>query len=356
MKLYDTIKEEHLVEQAILNQNVNYFENLNDKMSGFDFSTIFDNQDDSTAVTITDNPYDTSLTIYPNEAKFYFDLFEQLTSAQQINQEDVVVREGYLEILNTKDLNQILYDLPPESKPKQGQLFKLSLDKDLVQKAIEEARKKKGEWAEFQILNELHPVIKYFMTKLEASVDKDVALVAKTIRVPSQTSWFILHAQVSNNLGQPVIADFLVTGLNRDGRVYRNPLPLMDFINEFNLQDILLTQSISDTDLNALQNLLPIAVSHVSEYMTAKQRELEVKMEGKLIEYKTKIENWRAAALEQLELDFNEGSGSNLWARIKDSKQREIETILSTSSQYYKNLTSLQGNAYLKTLAVFYNI
>jgi len=59
--------------------------------------------------------------------------------------------------------------------------------------------------------------------------------------------------------------------------------------------------------------------------------------------------------MEQLELDFNEGTGSNLWARIKDSRQREIETILSTSSQYYKNLTSLQGDAYLKTLAVFYN-
>ena len=79
-------------------------------------------------------------------------------------------------------------------------------------------------------------------------------------------------------------------------------------------------------------------------------------MEVKLNDYKKKIETWRSAALEQLELDFNERSTGAFWTRIKDSKQREIETILSTSSQYYKDLTSLQGDAYLKVLAVFYNL
>ena len=260
MKLYDTNKEEQLVEEAILNQNENYLENLDTKVAGFDFSTLFANQDDSTAVTITDNPYETNLTIYPGEGKFYTDLFEQLSSANQIKPEDVMAKDGYLEILNTKDLNQILYDLPPESKPKPGQLFKLSLDKDLVQKSIEDARKTKGEWAEFQILNELHPVIKYYMTKLEASVDKDVALAAKSNHLPQKTCWFIFQAQVSNNLGQPVIADFLVVGLNLDGTVNRKPFQLNDFINEFKLNETLLTETISDQDISILQGNLHVVL------------------------------------------------------------------------------------------------
>lgn len=355
MKLYDATKEEQLVEQAILNQNESFLENLDDKMAGFNFATLFENQDDSTAVTITDNPYETNLTIYPSEAKFYADLFEQLSSARQINSEDVTVKNGYLEILNTKDLNHILFDLPPESKPKTGQLFKLSLDKDLVQKSIEEARKKKGEWAEFQILNELHPVIKYYMTKLEASVDKDVALVAKSKRLPAKTNWFIFQAQVSNNLGQPVIAEFLVVGLGNDGTLKREPFLLNDFISEFKLQEVLHTETISEQEITGLQKCLPIAVDFVTKHMQIEQASMETIMETKLNEYRTKINNWRAAALEQLELDFSENTGSNLWARIKDSKQREIETILSTSSQYYKDLTSLQGDAYLKVIAVFFN-
>jgi SNF2 family DNA or RNA helicase len=356
MKLYDANKEEQLVEQAILNQNEAFLEDLDTKMAGFDFNTLFANQDDSTAVTITANPYETNSTIYPSEAKFYSDLFEQLSSANQIKTEDVTVQDGYLEILNTKDLNQILFDLPPESKPKVNQLFKLSLDKDLVQKSIEDARKKKGEWAEFQILNELHPVVKYYMTKLEASVDKDVALVAKTNRVPAKTSWYIFQAQVANNLGQPVLADFLVVGLNADGSIFREPFHLIDFINEFKLQETMHTENISENDLAALHKTLVKAVSSVTSYMSAEQKQLEVKMESKLNDYEIKLANWKNDALEQLELNFSDKTITPFFSGKKDSKKREIETILSATSQYNKNMTSLQGDAYLKTLAVFYNL
>jgi len=355
MKLYDANKEEQLVEQAIMNQNESFLEDLDTKMAGFDFNTLFANQDDSTAVTITANPYETNLTIYPSEAKFYSDLFEQLSSAKQIKTEDVTVQDGYLEILNTKDLNQVLFDLPPESKPKVNQLFKLSLDKDLVQRAIEDARKKKGEWAEFQILNELHPVVKYYMTKLEASVDKDVALVAKTNRVPAKTAWYIFQAQVSNNLGQPVIADFLVVGLNTDGSVFKEPFHLIDFIKEFKLYEILYTENISEYDLAILQQLLEMAVTSVTNYMSTEQKQLEVKMESKLNEYEQKLADWKNEALEQLELDFRDKTITPFFSGKKDSKKREIETILSSTSQYNKDMTSLQGDAYLKVLAVFFN-
>jgi SNF2 family DNA or RNA helicase len=358
MKLYDANKEEQLVEQAIMNQDESYLddEDFESKMAGFDFNKLFANQDDSTAATITANPYETNLTIYPSEAKFYSDLFEQLSSAKQIKPEDVTVKDGYLEILNTKDLNQILFDLPPESKPKVNQLFKLSLDKDLVQRSIEEARKKKGEWAEFQILNELHPVVKYYMTKLEACVDKDVALVAKTTRVPSKTCWYIFQTQVSNNIGQPVMADFLVVGLNNDGTILRTPFHLNDFINEFKLQETMHTESISDNDIIALHKSLVYTVTSITQFMVAEQKKLESQMESKLIEYEQKLTNWKNDALRQLELDFSDKTITPFFSGKRDSKQREIETILSSTSQYNKNKTSLQGNAYLKVLAVFYNL
>ncbi|MBE0663981.1 MAG: DEAD/DEAH box helicase [Bacteroidales bacterium] len=349
MKLYDASKEEQLVEEAIMDQNETFLDDLEAKMKGFDFNTL------TTELTITTNPYETNLTIYPSEAKFYKDLFEQLSSANQINVQDVTVQDGYLEILNTKDLNQILFDLPPESKPKLNQLFKLSLDKDLVQRSIEDARKKKGEWAEFQILNELHPVVKYYMTKLEASVDKDVALVAKSNRFPAKTSWYIFQAQVSNNLGQPVVADFLVVGLNNDGSICREPFLLNDFINEFRLQETLHTENISENDLAELHQLLVKAVTSVTSYMSTVQKQLEVKMETKLNEYEQKLANWKNDALEQLELDFSDKTITPFFSGKKDSKKREIETILSSTSQYNKDMTSLQGDAYLKVLAVFFN-
>jgi len=355
MKLYDSYKEEQFVEEAMLHENEDFLEKLDEKTAGFDFSTLFANESDATDVLITNNPFETNLTIYPNEAKFYSDLFEQLNSSDQINHDDVKVYDGYLEILNNKDLNQILFDLPPESKPRVGQLYKLSLDKDLVQKSIEDARKKKGEWTEFQILYELHPVIKYYMTKLEASVDKDVALVAKSNRLPGGTAWYVFNAQVSNNHGQPVIADFIVVSLDLEGRLFRDPFPLEKFIDEFKLNETLHTEFISQEDVSTLHQNLSNAVNYTSDHMDKEQQLLEGRMGIKLNEYKTKINKWRADALDQLEMDFSERATGNFWARIKDSRHREIETILSTSSQYYKDLTSLQGEAYLKLLAIFYN-
>lgn len=355
MKLYDATKEELLVEQAILHQNDNFLDEETNPVAGFDFSTLFTGEDDSTAAVITDNPFATPTSVYFNDAGFYTDLFEQLSSSSQIANNEVTITDGYAEILNHKDLNQILFDLPPECKPKQGQLFKLSLDKDLVQRSIEDARKMKGEWAGFQVLYELHPVIKYYMTKLEASVDKDVALVAKSKVLPSQTVWFVFHGQVSNNLGQPVIADFLVVGLKWDGSILRRTFALNKFIEEFGLNEKLYTEEISATDIAHLTNILPDAVEWAGHHMQEEQQRLEGRMETKMAEYKGKIETWRSVAIEQLELDFSGRSATIFWTRIKDSRQREIETILSDSSQYYKDLTSLQGRPFLKVLAVFYN-
>jgi DNA anti-recombination protein RmuC len=89
--------------------------------------------------------------------------------------------------------------------------------------------------------------------------------------------------------------------------------------------------------------------------MQEKQQVLEAQMEQKMSDYNNKIEQWSNEATQQLELDFSDRLQGNYWARIKDSKQREIDTILHSSSQYFKDLTSLQGDPYLKVLAVFFN-
>ena len=355
MKLYDTTKEEKFVENAFLKQDENFLDKTQNNNNGFDFSTLFGDTDDKTAAVITDNPFEKPLSIYQKDTQFYSELFDQLKSSNQIRSDEVSVSDGYIEISNTKDLNQVLFDLPLESKPLIGGLFKLSLDKELVQKSIEEARKKKGTWAEFQVLYELHPVVKYFMTKLEASVHKDSALVAKTRKLPSDTAWFVFHGQVSNNLGQPVIADFLVVGLKWDGSILRKTFALSDFIEEFQLRNQLYTEEISESELSNLKEILIDSVDWAGEHMIDEQQNLQLRMEQKMATYQSKLEKWHNEAMQQLEIDFSERSVGSFWTRIKDSKQREIETILSNSSQYFQDLTSLQGDPFLKVLAVFYN-
>ena len=138
------------------------------------------------------------------------------------------------------------------------------------------------------------------MTKLEASVDKDVALVAKSKIFPTQTSWYIFQGQIANNLGQPVLSDFYVVGLNADGTIYRKTLDLNQFISMFKLSEKLFTETITDQDLASLQSILPDAVEWAHSRMQEEQQLLEDNMETKMAAYQTKIENWHAAAIEQL--------------------------------------------------------
>lgn len=355
MKLYDEVKEEKLVENAFLNQNEQFLDDVEALTKDFDFSTLFTDVDDSTEVLVTDQPYEKPLSVYPDDKSFYASLFEQLQSSGHIKNNEVSIKDGYAEIVFHKDLQQILYDLPPEAKPSANGLFRLSMDKDTVQKSIDDARTRRGQWAEFQVLYELHPVIRYYMTKLEASIHKEDALVAKTQLLPQETAWYIFHGQVANNLGQPVISEYIVVSLKIDGSIYQKPCSLSDFLDAYMIRAKMHTEAIDDDALQSLQEIMPDAIQWATHFMQEDQQRMEGIMEEKMAAYNQKVSNWHHEALAQLELDFGDRSGHQFWARIKDTREREIETILSSSSQYFKNLTSLQGDPYLKVIAVFFN-
>ena len=214
MNLYDSKQEEKKVEEALINQDESYLDTSTD-----DFYLNLFGGDDSTESIIVDNPIVEPISIYEKESNFYDELFHQLESKGLISKNDYEFNkeDSYLEIINTKELNEVLYDLPPESKPDVGELFKLTTDKELVQESIEKARKKKGDWAEFQILYENHPLIKYYITKLEASVPKNEARSVKLDHIPKGEVNYVLHGQVSNNLGQPLISDFFVVRKSSKG-------------------------------------------------------------------------------------------------------------------------------------------
>lgn len=325
--------------------------------SGFDESILFGGEADTTESFVEAEPVDEAITLYVQDGSFYRALVEQLKSSQHLGGKDAeFVDSTYLEVKNTKELNAILYDLPPEAKVKVNDIYRLSTDKTTVQNAIEEARKVKGEWAKFQILYDLHPVVRYFMTKLEASVDKDVALVAKLSRLPQDTASFVVHGQITNNLGQAVISSFFVVTVKRDGSLAEQPIPLQDFVARHRLDGSLNTEHVPERDLVQLKELLSDVVFFGQElHMRQVQTEKEIEMEALLAKYQSQLTDWEQSAKEQLALHFEGMPITGIIKRKKEDKEQEIQTIMSRSSQYYKDLTSLNQDAYLKILAVFYN-
>ena len=352
MNLYDSKQEEKKVEEALINQDESYLDTSTD-----DFYLNLFGGDDSTESIIVDNPIVEPISIYEKESNFYDELFHQLESKGLISKNDYEFNkeDSYLEIINTKELKEVLYDLPPESKPDVGELFKLTTDKELVQESIEKARKKKGDWAEFQILYENHPLIKYYITKLEASVPKNEALSVKLDQIPKGEVNYVLHGQVSNNLGQPIISDFFVVRKSHSGDM--TSLSLRNFLDQYKISGTLYTKTIPDTDNSILERDLKQIVSFSQEnHMKPLQKELESKMWEKLDVFESKLKKWKESSLSQIEIKFQERSETNFTIKSKEKELNEVNTIADSSSQYVQDLFGLEQDAYIKVISAFYNL
>lgn len=354
-KLYEASAEEDLVTKALASNNIGLLEHSDHAELDDDiFDALFD---DATPKLKIENPIAAHVSLFQNDKSYYQALIEQLKTDQYLKNDEAQFEGDILEVKQTKELNRILYDLPAEAKPdKLGDVYQLSLDKDDVQKSISDARKKKGEWAKFQILYELHPVIRYLMTQLEASVDKDVALVTKLDRLPKDTAYFLIQGIVANNLGQSILSDFFVVPMNIHGGLKERPLPFEDFMQQYNLKDDLYTLDIPTEDIEELQAILPDTIDFAHQlHMDQEQQKLQHEMEIKLAVYEEKLNNWHQSKQQQMELEFVDKNITGFVKKRMQDKEYEMETILNNSSQYFKNLTSLNGNPYLKVVAVFYN-
>lgn len=354
-KLYNITEEENLVIDSIALQDETLLdENKTEMIDDAGWSALFD---DSTPPFQTEKIYDINVSLFSTEKSYYQALIEQLKNDNYLANDAARFDGDLLEVKNTSELNRILYDLPKEAKPAQvGDVFQLSLNKDTVNQSISDARKRKGEWAQFHILYELHPVIRYLMTQLDASVDKDVAMVSKLDRLPAGTAHFLIQGISANSLGQSMLSDFFIIPMHMDGRLYAQPIQFDTFLQEYHLNEDLHTLYINPTELMQLQDMLPqvIHFGHML-YMDQKQQELQQEMEKKMENYKQKMDTWHTSRSIQLQLEFEDMPEYGFIKRRRKDKEHRIKTILDTSSRYFQDLTSLKGDPYLKLIAVFYN-
>lgn len=349
LRQYDSVGEESIIQNMIIKGDDTALDN-------FKWESLFGEEGENTEVEIDNDPISKRSSFFESDFDFYKNLIGFLKSRNSVTQQDIEIQEdGFIEVLNSKELDFYLYSMPAEAKCKRGSTYKLTSDKDLVQKSIEDARKKKGLWPKFHMLYDLHPIVKTWMNKLEANIDKDVALVAKTNKIPINTRWYVFHAQVSNNLGQSVLSEFLTIGLKVDGSILKI-CPFDNFNNEFNLSETLYNEEISISELESLKVRLKFAIDSIyNSYLNKKQSDLQDLMLDRSSEYLKKLNEWHKISKEQIEIEFELTSNSIFTISNKERRVSQIETILNEKSQYFKDMASLDNKAFLKLLAVFFN-
>lgn len=362
LKLYDANQEEAAVQQAIISGDESFLETRG-KADGdnVDYDLLFGGMDDTTPAVeaAAQEPIEVPLTLYRSDAEYYMDLIAQLKSDRQLKDQEARFEDAtYLEVQQSDELRRVLYDMPPEAVPKgRNEPFRLTFDPSLVANAISDARKRKGEWAKFQMMYDLHPIARYYMTKLEASVDKAIALVAEVTSLPYDTAWYVLHGQVGNGRGQSVISEFFVVPIHyTKGTLMEKPLGLREFVNRFKIDDRLYTLDITTDELERLKEHLAMAVEMGTQmHMRPLQDAAKVQKERELASYQKQLNDWCSEAKEQLQLAFEESTQNQFAKHRLESGRREVETIVSESSHYYENLLALDTDPYLRVISVLFN-
>ncbi len=312
--------------------------------------------------------FEPRFSLYDSDLDFYDDLIEELKAVNSIAPDDVVFIKGadipYVEVKNNEDLHKVLYDVPKEAFPAKNGFFHLCADKEFLKESIAESRKgetvnnsgkgkkgkkekekekeekeKEGEkWSKFTPLYDLHPIIQHLLTRFNASLPKNQAMVVKNAALPCGRSYYLFYGSHCNGLGQSLISKFFVTPLNAEGAMCERPMSFKDFIDKYPVLKQNMLGS-SDADLATLKNNLQDAIDiGKTEYLLDAQNKISFRMEQKKKAYIQKLSAWM-------------GDTNALPLEIEANKTAQL------SSQFFDGLCSLdKADPYMRLLAVFHNL
>lgn len=305
--------------------------------------------------------YEPQLSLYHDDMQFYRDLFAELESKGRNEHGEIQVVDAeipYVEAMESKDLKEVLYDIPREALPT-DRVFRLCNNRKVVMDAIADSRKENNSnWAKFQPLYDLHPIIQYQLTKLAASVPKEQAFVVKHKMFPQETALFLMYGSVANGLGQTLVSKFFVVPMNiQKGTLCEAPYSLDDMLKKYpDMMNTIYQESVSEEELTLLQDLLSDALENgETQYMYSRQNEESHKMSQQLEIYRQKLAHWANQAKQQLSIQFGEDV-VQFRQKAYSKAEEEIETIVSKQSQFNNDLFTLDNNEpYIKVLAVFFN-
>ena len=305
--------------------------------------------------------YEPQLSLYHDDMQFYRDLFAELESKGRNEHGEIQVVDAeipYVEAMESKDLKEVLYDIPREALPT-DRVFRLCNNRKVVMDAIADSRKENNNnWAKFQPLYDLHPIIQYQLTKLAASVPKEQAFVVKHKMFPQDTALFLMYGSVANGLGQTLVSKFFIVPMNiQKGTLCEAPYSLDDMLKKYpDMMNTIYQESVSEEELALLQDLLSDALENgETQYMYSRQNEESHKMSQQLEIYRQKLAHWANQAKQQLSIQFGEDV-VQFSQKAYSKAEEEIETIVSKQSQFNNDLFTLDNNEpYIKVLAVFFN-
>jgi hypothetical protein len=210
--------------------------------------------------------------------------------------------------------------------------MKVTFDRALAQRKLDEAIKAKTLWPDIAYLSDLHPMIDWLTDKVLLRIARQQAPV---LIADVSEPVFLIQGVYSNALGQATVVRWMaVSGLPDEPRVGE----LSQALTEAKVGPGMVNPG-GFRDIGRLQELVPVAVKAARAKLEASKDEYDEKVEAPLREYLRRIGKWQQDSL--------------LDVLPQQRKHREKE-VTTTAGDLFRMISKLHtaGEPLLRILAV----
>lgn len=254
-----------------------------------------------------------------------------------------------------QDLRERYRFLPPELQQNDDWTFKLTSDRDLVQKALAKSRQSADAWPEYELFWEQHPIAEWLNDRMAAHFRRHEAPVLQGHRGldPGEVA-FVFQGVLSNQRSQPMLAEWFVVRFppSGDPRVE----PLTETVKTVGLAESLVNPG-GKPDVTHAMSLRPKAVELAKQHMTAKRNARGARLTPQLKEGHRKLTDWASRKLAELKAreDAATSDGKKLRADIAQrlaERRREVEQQCEQRKTWLTHTMSTLATPYLRVAAV----
>ena len=344
MKVYNVNDEEAITSKAI-----------EDNLSVKEFSKELEITEDNDLLSIwlddEEEPEPTPIIKMTAKISTLFkDDFSYLKQAVEFLKKEMTIQAEFDETKNImrfvapQDLQHRLSYLPKEILPESGE-FTLCADRQVIQKEIAQTRKEEHLWPKIQLLWEQHPILEWVNDRVQTAFGR---MEAPVITLPSimgeNEIIYLIYGLIPNKKGQPLIQHWM--GIRYLGEKFQDVLDFSELLKLTKI-DTKKYPNVS-TPKDEFVKILPNAIEIARTEMQKIWKKFEDKLDEKLNEEYTALEELRKKHYQQLEFKFSRMSDER-----RSTKQREIDKIFDEFFEWLDTSMTTENNPYLRIVALF---
>ena len=218
--------------------------------------------------------------------------------------------------------------------------------------AIADSRRDETAWPTVHYLWRLNPVVGWLNDRMLAAFGRHEApVLAGVPNLAADETVFVLSGLVPNRRSHPLLYEWIAVGCR--GARCETAVPLRELLDRTGLGRKGIANRGRQADIDALQRLLPDAVAKAREWVVARRRDFEERINEKLNRELKALEKLRTRQLRQLELQLERSDQSDTFKRAREDRgRRDIETIFEEYFEWIEETMTTEPQPWIKVVCV----